>query len=139
MSLMGGQPGAGGPPPGMRPPEGPPSGSGGPGGPPPGMGLPRGMMPPPGMEPPAIEDLPDGPTKRLMLLLMMGAGPPGMGWGMGGPGGMTESGNLLFRASRYSPGDPGLAGRELVPGKTIEELVAAETNGLQGRTFRPGS
>lgn len=130
--------GAGGPPTGMRPPGGPPPGLGGPGGPPPGMGPPRGMMPPPGMEPPAMKDLPDGPTKRLMMMLMMGAGPPGMGRGMGGPSGMTESGNLLFRASHYSPDDPGLTGRELVPGKTIEELVAAETSGLQGRTFRPG-
>ena len=35
-------------------------------------------------------------------------------------------GNTLFRAYRYGPDFPGLAGRTLKPGKTIEELEAAK-------------
>jgi hypothetical protein len=50
-------------------------------------------------------------------------GPPG-----GGPGGPPRGpggpimGNTLFRAYRYGPDFPGLAGIELKPGKTIEEM-----------------
>jgi hypothetical protein len=62
-----------------------------------------------------------------------GGGPPGGGrggppggfpggfGGFGGPGG----GSGLFRAPRYAPDYAGLVGKELKPGKTIEELQAA--------------
>jgi hypothetical protein len=49
-----------------------------------------------------------------------GGGPPGGFPGFGGPGGGTG----LFRALRYAPDYPGLAGKELKAGKTIEELQA---------------
>jgi len=65
---------------------------------------------------------PGGPTP---------GGPPGGGPGgpprgpggppPGGPGG-PMMGNTLFRAYRYGADFPGLAGRELKPGKTIEVL-----------------
>jgi hypothetical protein len=55
-----------------------------------------------------------------------GVGPPG---GPGGPGGRPGfgpggrmMGNTLFRAHRYAPDYPGLASRDLKPGKLIEEL-----------------
>jgi hypothetical protein len=38
---------------------------------------------------------------------------------MGPPGGL---GNSVFRADRYSKDYPGLAGKDLTPGKTVEEL-----------------
>jgi hypothetical protein len=78
---------------------GPPPG--GPGGPPPGgpPGGPGGPPPPPG-----------------------GPGRPG-----GPPGGFRPpSANGLFRAYRYAPEDPALAGKELKPGKTVEELQPKE-------------
>jgi hypothetical protein len=63
-------------------------------------------------------------------------GPPGAGPGPGGPGGPgggrggppaflfagPPGGATLFRAYRYSPLYLGLAGKELEPGKTIDEL-----------------
>ncbi|MFI5455593.1 MAG: hypothetical protein ACHRXM_09090, partial [Isosphaerales bacterium] len=58
-------------------------------------------------------------------------GPPGGGPGPGppGPGGPGNGlfagppgGASLFRAYRYGPEYPGLAGKDLKPGKTIEEL-----------------
>jgi hypothetical protein len=53
------------------------------------------------------------------------SGPPR--FGTGGPGGFPGSRgprgrNSLFRAYRYGPDYPGLAGKELNPGKTVEEL-----------------
>jgi hypothetical protein len=72
---------------------------GGPGGPPPGPG-----GPPPGPGGPPFG--PGGPPGR--------GGPP-----MGPPGGF---GNAVFRAYRYAKDHPGLAGRDLTPGKTVEEL-----------------
>jgi hypothetical protein len=54
-------------------------------------------------------------------------GPPGRG-GRGGPGGPPgffggpPGGGSLFRAYRYAPDFPGLAGKDLTPGKTVEEL-----------------
>ena len=59
-------------------------------------------------------------------------GPPGPG-GPGGPGGPPAflfagppGGASLFRAYRYGPEYPGLAGKDLKPGKTIEELEKKE-------------
>jgi hypothetical protein len=60
-----------------------------------GKGPPKGFGPPPG-----------------------GGGPPGMGFGRPGGGG-------IFRATRYPADYAGLKGRELKPGKTIEEMLAA--------------
>ena len=42
-----------------------------------------------------------------------------------GPGGPIM-GNTLFRAYRYGPDFPGLAGKVLKPGKTIEEMEAVK-------------
>ena len=62
-------------------------------------------------------------------------GPPGKGQGgppqkgMGGPGfgpGGPIMGNTLFRAYRYGPEFPGLAGKSLKSGKSIEEMEAAK-------------
>jgi hypothetical protein len=55
-----------------------------------------------------------------------GFGPPGFGpGGPGGPGGFgPPGGTSLFRAYRYTVDYPGLRGRDLTPGKTIEELQA---------------
>lgn len=51
-----------------------------------------------------------------------GGGPPGMP----GPGGPPQLEIALFRAYRYGTSYPGLAGKDLTPGKTIEELQAKE-------------
>jgi hypothetical protein len=72
-----------------------------------------------------------GQKERIKEMEKMGArgGPPGFGRGgarqgpggfpgFGGPGG----GQPVFRAYRYGPDYPGLAGKDLTPGKTIEEL-----------------
>jgi Spy/CpxP family protein refolding chaperone len=56
-------------------------------------------------------------------------GPPG-----GGPPGMPPvppGGSSLFRAYRYAPDYSGLAGKDLKPGKTIEEQLAKEPAGVQ--------
>jgi hypothetical protein len=51
-------------------------------------------------------------------------GPPG---GPGGPPpGAPPGGSAVFRAYRYGPDYPGLAGKELKPGKTVEELQPKE-------------
>jgi hypothetical protein len=52
-------------------------------------------------------------------------GPPG--FGRGGPGGFGGmGGSALFRAYRYAPTYPGLAGKDVTPGKTIEELESQQ-------------
>lgn len=43
--------------------------------------------------------------------------------------GPTPIGASLFAARRYAPDYPGLAGKDLTPGKTIEELLAGATLG----------
>jgi hypothetical protein len=60
-------------------------------------------------------------------------GPGGPAGGAGGPGGPPAflfagppGGASLFRAYRYGPEYPGLAGKDLKPGKTIEELEKKE-------------
>jgi Spy/CpxP family protein refolding chaperone len=56
-----------------------------------------------------------------------GFGGPG---GRGGPGGMPNfgpgGGSAVFRAYRYAANYPGLAGKDLMPGKTVEELEKAK-------------
>jgi hypothetical protein len=47
-------------------------------------------------------------------------------WGAAGP---PALGNAVFRSYRYGANYPGLAGKELVPGKTIEELQAKAFQG----------
>jgi len=95
----GGPPGFGpGGPPGFRPP-GP-----GPGGPPPPGGGPGGPPPLGG---------PGGP-------------PPGGGPGGPPPFGGPPGGGGVFRVYRYAADYPGLAGRDLKPGKTVEELQPKE-------------
>jgi hypothetical protein len=60
---------------------------------------------------------------------------PGGGPGPGGPGGGgpppglfagPPGGGGVFRAYRYGPEYAGLSGRDLTPGKTVEELDARE-------------
>jgi hypothetical protein len=53
-----------------------------------------------------------------------GPGPRGGGPGGGGPGfgGPPPLGNAVFRCYRYAANYPGLAGKDLTPGTTIEEL-----------------
>jgi hypothetical protein len=50
---------------------------------------------------------------------MMGGVP-----GFGGPGGSS-----LFRAPRYAPDYAGLAGKDLKPGKSVEELQPKDNPG----------
>ena len=64
--------------------------------------------------------------KQLRAMMLRG-GPPGMRRGgppagPGGPGGPGGMGNSVFRAYRYAKDYPGLAGKDLTPGKTVEEL-----------------
>jgi hypothetical protein len=48
-------------------------------------------------------------------------------WGTGGGGGGPPPlGNAVFRSYRYAANYPGFAGKDLTPGKTIEELQAKE-------------
>jgi hypothetical protein len=55
-----------------------------------------------------------------------GFGPGGPG-GRGGPGGFgPPGGSSIFRAYRYGVDYPGLAGKDLKPGKSIEELQAKD-------------
>jgi Spy/CpxP family protein refolding chaperone len=60
-----------------------------------------------------------------------GRGGPG-GFGPGGPGGRggpnfgPAGGSAVFRAYRYAANYPGLAGKDLKPGKTVEELEKAK-------------
>jgi hypothetical protein len=58
-----------------------------------------------------------------------GGGPPGMF----GPGGPMQMESALFRAYRYPASYPGLAGKDLTPGKTIEELQAKEKSKSETR------
>jgi hypothetical protein len=53
-------------------------------------------------------------------------GPGGPGGPPGGPGGAPPGENPVFRAYRYGPDFPGLAGKDLKPGKTVEELQPKE-------------
>jgi hypothetical protein len=48
------------------------------------------------------------------------------GWGPGGP---PSLGNAVFRSYRYGVDYPGLKGRELRPGKTVEELQSIGGSG----------
>jgi hypothetical protein len=90
-------------------PGGPPSGTGGfPGGRPGGMG---GF---PGGPPRGMGGFPGGPGG-------FPGGPPGGPGGFGPPGGGS-----VFRAYRYAPDYPGLAGKKLTAEKTVEELQAKE-------------
>ncbi len=72
---------------------------------------------PPGGGPPGGGPPSGGPPGGFRT----GGGPPGGGPG-GFPGFGPPGGAGVFRAPRYAPDYPGLAGKELSPGKTIEEL-----------------
>ena len=72
-----------------------------------------------------------GQKQRMKDMQRMSArgGPPGFGPGgpRQGPGGFPgfggpQGGQPVFRAYRYGPGYPGLAGKDLTPGQTIEAL-----------------
>jgi hypothetical protein len=68
--------------------------------------------------------LKDEQKKQLKRMKSFGGGrPPGPRRGPGGfPGFGRPGGSTLFRAYRYAKDYPGLAGKNLTPGKTIEEL-----------------
>ena len=46
-----------------------------------------------------------------------------------GPGGSPNLGNAVYRSYRYAADYPGLKGRDLKPGKTVEELQTAIATG----------
>ncbi|MDX1962108.1 MAG: aryl-sulfate sulfotransferase [Pirellulales bacterium] len=118
-----GGPGPGGPgpggPPGFGPPGfGPPEGGGGPppffGGPP-GFDGPDGQPGPDGPPGPGINPADNSGKGRR--------GPRGRG-GPGGPGGFGSGpGSSLFRAVRYADTFPGFAGKDLQPGKKLEDMA----------------
>jgi hypothetical protein len=63
--------------------------------------------------------------KKQLKAMAAGPGPGVFGMGPGGPGGFLfgpPGGGAMFRAYRYAADSPGLAGRALIAGKTIEEL-----------------
>jgi hypothetical protein len=76
--------------------------------------------------------LKDEQKKRLKgvqeMMKSFAAGPPGFGpGGPRGPGGFGGTGgSAIFRAYRYGTDYPGLAGKDLTPGKTIEEVESQE-------------
>ena len=114
-----------GPPPGGGPPNGGPPGFGPPGFGPPGFGPPGQGPPgfgPPGQGPPRGRDgfrgPPGGPGGRPPFGPGGPGGPPG---GPGGPGG-------IFRTYRYATDYPAFAGKDLVPGKTLEERQEEDRN-----------
>jgi hypothetical protein len=87
-----------------------------------------------------VENLQKETDRKLARLLtgeqrkqwreMRQGGPGGLlGFGPGrGPGGFGPPGGAaVFRVYRYAANHPGLAGRDLMPGRTIEELEAKET------------
>jgi hypothetical protein len=59
--------------------------------------------------------------KTLAGFVNAWAGGPGPGGGGGGP---PNLGAAVFRSYRYPVNHPGLQGKALTPGKTIEELQA---------------
>jgi hypothetical protein len=68
------------------------------------------------------EELPEGPPPDMPAWGMPGpgmGGPPMGGPGMGGPG-MRGPGGQVFKAHRYAPDFPGLAGKDLTPGEPIK-------------------
>jgi hypothetical protein len=64
--------------------------------------------------------------KKQFKELRANPGRMAQGGGGGPPGGPPRIGNALFRAYRFASNYPGLAGKELTPGKTIEEMEAKE-------------
>jgi hypothetical protein len=89
-----------------------------------GQGGPFGFGPPggPGGPPPGGPGSPGGPP----------GGPGGPGGRPRGPGG-PMMGNTLFRAYRYGPDFPGLAGKVLKPGNSIEEIEAAKKKASEAK------
>ncbi len=64
--------------------------------------------------------------KKQFKELRANPGRMAQGGGGGPPGGPPRIGNALFRAYRFASNYPGLAGKDLTPGKTIEEMEAKE-------------
>ena len=65
--------------------------------------------------------------QKKQLKNMQGKGKKkGPGFGPGGPGFGGPGGGSLFRAPRYAADYPGLVGRNLTPGKLLEELQAKD-------------
>ena len=83
-----------------------------------GINLPRSSSPGRSIEESAEGALHGGGTTQQFGSPIPGGGGPG---GFGGPGGM--GGASVFRAYRYAADYPGLAGRDLTPGKTLEDLL----------------
>lgn len=72
--------------------------------------------------------LDDGQKKRLKDVAS-GRGPRPGPAGFGPPGGFGGMGGSIFRTYRYGPKFAGLVGKELKPGKTIQELEAPGPRG----------
>lgn len=136
-----GPPNGFGPPPGMGPPGGPGPGMRGRGmGPPPRMRRPMGdgQRPGgPGMRPP--EGAP--PPHRMRPPRGFGGPPPGRPGGpggprQGGPGGPGGPGGQsnVFRAYRYEPDYPGLAGRDLSKAEPFPKARMTNTAPPRNRT-----
>jgi hypothetical protein len=70
--------------------------------------------------------------RRVLEQMQKSTAPPGPAVaGSPGPGG--PRGNPLFRAYRFGPHHPGLAGKQLTPGKSLEELQQPEKKETRGR------
>jgi hypothetical protein len=64
--------------------------------------------------------------KKQFKELRANPGRMAQGGGGGPPGGPPRIGNAMFRAYRFAANFSGLMGKDLTPGKTIEELEAKE-------------
>jgi hypothetical protein len=78
--------------------------------------------------------------KQMRADFLRGGPPGGPPGGPGGPGGGPPpflftgppGGSALFRAYKYGPDYPGLAGKDLKPGKTVEDLQPKEPEKTKG-------
>ena len=119
----------------VNPVKGGPGGKGGPKGGPGGFG-PKKDGPDkfdPKKGPPDGFDPKKGPPDGFDFKGAKGQPPGGKG-GMGGPGG----GGSVFRVYRYAPDYPGLAGRDLTPGKTVEELLKIDEQSKKDKDSKDG-
>jgi hypothetical protein len=120
----------------VNPVKGGPGGKGGPGkkGPPDGFDPKKG--PPDGFDP--KKGPPDGfdPKKgKDGFDFKKGDFQPPFGkGGKGGPGG----GGAVFRTYRYGPDYPGLKGKDLAPGMTVEEMLAKEAKNAKDKEAKEG-
>jgi len=88
-------------------------------------GAPRSDAPPKDEQRKSFRQMQD--MARTLVAGGLPSGPPG-GFLGGSPGGFRAfGGDGLFRAPRYAPDFPGLAGKDLTPGKPLEEVQAEDS------------